>query len=88
MIKYIKKHYHWIIAATLFLMMGIRGGIGNNLNGLHLVCGCRSLKPLQITGAVVDYLDLLDYLKSHPIIDIKRTASALGVSYITPSLPQ
>ena len=25
MIKYIKKHYHWIIAATLFLMMGIRG---------------------------------------------------------------
>lgn len=37
MLRFIKKHYHWIIAALLFLMMGIRGGVGNNLNGLHLI---------------------------------------------------
>ncbi len=48
MIKYIKKHYHWIIAASLFLMMGIRGGIGNNLSGLHLI---PVTEALQITRA-------------------------------------
>lgn len=28
---------------------------------------------------------LFDYLKQHPIIDIKRTAKALGLSYSTTS---
>jgi predicted MFS family arabinose efflux permease len=37
MLKLIKKHYHWIIAAILLLLMAIRGGTGNNLPGLHLV---------------------------------------------------
>lgn len=37
MFKYIKKHYHWIIAVVLFIIMAIRGGAGNNLSGLHLI---------------------------------------------------
>ncbi len=37
MFKFLKKHYHWVIAALLFLMMGIRGGVSNNLAGLHLI---------------------------------------------------
>lgn len=37
MLRFIKKHYHWIIAALLFLMMGVRGGVSNNLAGLHLI---------------------------------------------------
>lgn len=36
-IKFIKKHYHWIIAAVLFLMLGSRGGVSNNLMSLHLI---------------------------------------------------
>lgn len=48
MIKHIRKHYHWIIAATLFLMAGMRGGIGNNLSGLHLI---PVTEALQITRA-------------------------------------
>ncbi len=35
--KFMKKHYHWIIAVVLFLIMAIRGGAGNNLSGLHLI---------------------------------------------------
>lgn len=37
MLKYIKKHYHWVIAGLLFLMMGVRGGVSNNLAGLHTI---------------------------------------------------
>ena len=37
MFKMIKKHYHWIIAVVLFLIMAIRGGAANNLSGLHLI---------------------------------------------------
>ncbi len=37
MLKLIKKHYHWIIAVILFLLMAIRGGAINNLSGLHLI---------------------------------------------------
>ena len=37
MIKFLKKHYHWIIAAVMFLMMAVRGGAANNLTGLHLI---------------------------------------------------
>ncbi len=43
MIKLIKKHYHWIIAVVLFLIMAIRGGAGNNLSGLHLIPVTESL---------------------------------------------
>ena len=35
MLKFLKKHYHWIIAAILFLVTCIRGGIANNLSALH-----------------------------------------------------
>ncbi len=37
MLKQFKKHYHWIIAAVLLLLMAVRGGTTNNLPGLHLV---------------------------------------------------
>jgi len=37
MIKLIKKHYHWLIAAVLFLLMAIRGGAANNISALHLI---------------------------------------------------
>lgn len=37
MFKLIKKHYHWIIAVTLFLITFVRGGVANNLSGLHLI---------------------------------------------------
>jgi len=37
MFKLIKKHYHWIIAVVLFLLMAVRGGAANNLSGLHLI---------------------------------------------------
>lgn len=37
MLKAIKKHYHWIVAVVLLILMAVRGGTGNNLPGLHLV---------------------------------------------------
>ena len=37
MLKFLKKHYHWIIAVVMFLMMAVRGGAANNLTGLHLI---------------------------------------------------
>ena len=37
MLKFLKKHYHWIIAVVLFLVMAVRGGAANNLTGLHLI---------------------------------------------------
>lgn len=37
MLKFMKKHYHWIIAVVLFLITAIRGGATNNLSGLHLI---------------------------------------------------
>lgn len=37
MLKQIKKHYHWIIAVVLLILMAIRGGTVNNLPGLHIV---------------------------------------------------
>jgi len=37
MLKFLKKHYHWIIATVLFLVTSIRGGMANNLSALHLV---------------------------------------------------
>ena len=37
MLKMIKTHYYWIVAAILLLLMAIRGGTGNNLPGLHIV---------------------------------------------------
>lgn len=37
MLKFLKKHYHWIIAAVMFLIMAVRGGAANNLTGLHLI---------------------------------------------------
>ena len=35
--KFLKKNYHWIVAAVLFLATCIRGGIANNLSALHIV---------------------------------------------------
>lgn len=37
MIQFAKKHYHWIVAVVLLLLMAIRGGTANNLSGLHLL---------------------------------------------------
>ena len=37
MFKLIKKHYHWILAVVLFLITTVRGGVANNLSGLHLI---------------------------------------------------
>ena len=37
MFKFLKKHYHWIIAVVLFLITIVRGGVANNLSGLHLI---------------------------------------------------
>lgn len=35
--KFIKNHYHWVIAAILLLQLGIFGGAANNFTGLHMV---------------------------------------------------
>lgn len=37
MLKYMKKHYHWIVAVVVFLMLAIDGGTINTLPGLHVV---------------------------------------------------
>lgn len=37
MMKQVKKHYHWIVAVVLLILMAIRGGTVNNLPGLHIV---------------------------------------------------
>lgn len=34
---WLRKHYHWIIAGVVLLLLGICGGTDNNLSGLHLV---------------------------------------------------
>ncbi len=43
MIKFLKKHYHWIIAVVLFLVTCVRGGAANNLTGLHLIPATEAL---------------------------------------------
>ena len=37
MLRIIKKHYHWIVAVVVFLMLAIDGGTINTLPGLHVV---------------------------------------------------
>ena len=37
MLTFIKKHYHWVIAAVMLLEMAVIGGIANNYNGLFLL---------------------------------------------------
>lgn len=37
MLTWLKKHYHWIIAAVLLLQLAIHGGAANNLSGIHLI---------------------------------------------------
>ena len=37
MLKFLKKHYHWIVAVVVFLMLAIDGGTINTLPGLHVV---------------------------------------------------
>ena len=50
------------------------------LSGLHE----RNIKALPKPRRSIDHLRrLFDYLEQHPIIDIKRTAAALTVSYNT-----
>ena len=50
------------------------------LSGLH----DRNLAALPLSRRSVDHVrDLFDHLEQHPIIDIKRTATALDVSYNT-----
>lgn len=36
-ISFLQKHYHWIVAATILLMIFIYGGLNNNLQALHLI---------------------------------------------------
>jgi len=43
MLKVMKKHYHWIVAVVLLILMAVRGGTGNNLPSLHLVLVTESL---------------------------------------------
>lgn len=35
--RFLKKHYHWIVAVVVFLMLAIDGGAINTLPGLHVV---------------------------------------------------
>lgn len=35
--KWIRKHYHWVVAVALFVITVFRGGIANNLSPLHLL---------------------------------------------------
>lgn len=37
MLKFLKKHYHWIIAAVALLQLLIYGGAVNNFSGYHLI---------------------------------------------------
>ena len=52
--KFLKKHYHWIIAVTLFLLTCIRGGVANNLSALHLipVSGALGISRAQFSLAI------------------------------------
>lgn len=36
MAAYLHKHYHWVVAGVMFLMVFIYGGAGNNLVSLHI----------------------------------------------------
>lgn len=57
MIKFIKKHYYWILLAVMILLMGIRGGIYNNMSGLHQgpVTEGLGITPVQFSLAVSAY---------------------------------
>ncbi len=35
--SYLRDHYHWIVAATVLFMIFVHGGVGNNLQSLHLI---------------------------------------------------
>ena len=37
MLTFLKKHYHWIIAALMLIELAVIGGIANNYNGLFLI---------------------------------------------------
>lgn len=37
MFSFIKKHYHWVIAAVMLIELAVIGGIANNYNGLFLL---------------------------------------------------
>ncbi|MBR3837327.1 MAG: MFS transporter [Clostridia bacterium] len=34
---YLRSHYHWVVAAVMFLMIFSYGGAGNNLTSLHII---------------------------------------------------
>ena len=42
--KFIKKHYHWIIAAMALLQLLIYGGAANNFSGYHMIPVAESLE--------------------------------------------
>ncbi len=83
MIKYIKKHYHWIIAATLFLMMGIRGGIGNNLSGLHLIPVTEALSitraQFALAGSACSVVAMLSTMFSGTLISRYGCRSLMAI---------
>ena len=83
MIKYIKKHYHWIIAATLFLMMGIRGGVGNNLAGLHLIPVTQALDipraQFALAGSACSVVAMLSTMFSGALISRYGCRSLMAV---------
>lgn len=83
MIKYIKKHYHWIIAAALFLMMGIRGGIGNNLSGLHLIPVTQALSitraQFALAGSACSVVAMLSTMFSGTLISRYGCRSLMAI---------
>lgn len=83
MIKYIRKHYHWIIAATLFLMMGIRGGIGNNLPGLHLIPVTEALSitraQFALAGSACSVVAMLSTMFSGALISRYGCRSLMAI---------
>ena len=57
MLKVIKKHYYWILLGVMVLLMAIRGGIYNNMSGLHQgpVTEGLGITPVQFSLAVSAY---------------------------------
>ena len=57
MLKAIKKHYYWILLGVMVLLMAIRGGIYNNMSGLHQgpVTEGLGITPVQFSLAVSAY---------------------------------
>ena len=72
MLKGIKRYYYWTLLAMMVLLMGIRGGIYNNLTSLHLVPVTEDLDITRVqfalAGSAFSVMAMLSNLVSGTMI--------------------